>query len=486
MSFLQWKTGSAKEHFVVTHFDAFQDSTLARTEKAVYEQHLKECQVCAEWVGRQESLVTRLEMEIPTPVVLEPAATARIQQNLYHAMRRAVIMNNVKALVAGAGALALLVVAVGAIVWWQSGGLTKEEQVAAPLEEPAVEETMPAEDAAPSSTDVTQELDSLFNAYQQNGLFNGSVLVARGDEVLLSEGYGLADAEKEIANTAETRFRIGHITQAFTTVAILQLQEQGKLSVDDPICQYLDACPATWEVITINQLLFQSSGIADYLYEGGPLSADATPDQLMNRVIDLPLAFEPGSDSRYSNSGFLILGMIIERVAGQTYLTFLQENIFDPLEMADTGLDAGAGQLAVGYSYGSRKADEVDLAPLFATASLYSTVEDLYRFSQALQTEQLLSQASYDQMFASNFSPFSQYPDLTMRSGTWAGGLLDGRQVLFTGGDEPSGRNPMEGFQSALIYYPDDDLTVIVLENLGIADPMTVPSPVADRVLGDA
>jgi CubicO group peptidase (beta-lactamase class C family) len=486
MSFLQRKLGSTTEHFVVAHFDAYLDGTLAKTERSVYEQHLDGCQECRNWVARQENLMSRLETEIPPAEALGPAAAARIQQDLYHAMRRAVIMNNVRGIVAGAGALVLLIVAVGVIVLWQSGGVPPTTEIGASQEEAAAEESMPAEGAPLLNADVAQELDRLLNAFQENGLFNGAVLVARGNETILSKGYGMADAVKEIANTPQTRYRIGHITQAFTTVAILQLQEQGRLTVDDSICQYLDACPPAWEAVTIHHLMTHSSGIADYVLERGPLSEGSTPEQLVSRVIDLPLKFEPGSQDGFSNSGFVILGMIIERVSGQSYLAFLQENIFDPLGMADTGLDAAAGELAVGYSYGSREADEVDIAPLFATASLYSTVEDLYRFSQALQTEQLISQQSLDQMLAVRGTPFEQYPALGPLSGDWAGGTLDGRQVFFTGGQEDSGRDHVDGFQSILAFYPDDDLTILILENLDIADPTAVLQKVASTVLGDA
>ena len=272
------------------------------------------------------------------------------------------------------------------------------------------------------------------------------------------------------------------MTQAFTAVAIMQLQEQGKLTFDDPICDYLDACPAAWKEITIHHLLTHSSGLANYVYEGGPLSGDATPDQLVNRVIDLPLEFEPGSDSRYSNSGFLILGMIIERVAAQPYLTFLQESIFNPLSMADSGLDAHAGELALGYNFGSTEVEVVDMAPFFGTASLYSTVEDLYRFSQALQTNRLLSQESLDQMFVPDASGLT---DWSFMYGPWWGGIVDGRRLIYMDGDGFYNDNYMAGFQSALVLYPDDDLTVIALENLESADPFITAREVAKRVLGD-
>jgi len=484
MSFLLRKQESVKEHFVVTHFDAYQDGTLAKTERAVYEQHLNDCRECREWVRRQENLVARLEMEAAPAAVLGPAAV-RIQQDLYHAMRRAVIMNNVRTSVAGVGALALLVLAVGAVLWWQSGGLVSGIQAPAPLQAPSAEESMLAEDAAPLSAGVTQELDDLFNAYQEAGMFNGSVLVARGDEIILSEGYGMADAEQEIANTPQTRFPIDQMSQAFTDVAIMLLQEQGKLTVDDPICDYLDACPAAWEGVTIHHLLTHSSGIADYVYEGGPLSGDATPDQLVNRVIDLPLQFEPGSEFHYSFSGSMILGVIIEHVSGQPYLTFLQENIFDPLEMDDSGLDAQDGELAVGYKFGSTEAEEVNTAPFFATAALYSTVEDMYRFSRALQTDQLLSQASRDQMFAPYFTSFAAESDWSKTySGLWEG-TIDERRLIYARGDGPNGDTLVKGFKSVLILYPDDDLTVIILENMESADPLTTTRKVVGTILAN-
>lgn len=205
---------------------------------------------------------------------------------------------------------------------------------------------------------------------------------------------------------------------------------------------------------------------------------ESTPGQLVSRVVDLPLMFEPGLERDFSNSGYVILGMIIERVAGQPYLTYLQENIFDPLGMADSGIDAGTGELAVGYSHGSSEAEEIEISRYFATASLYSSVEDLYRFSQALQTGQLLSQASRDLIFALYYFPFSQYPEVGSGYGNWAGGIVDGLNFFHTPGD-------FGGFQSDLFLFPDEDLTVILLANLESADPTTVARAVTSRVLSD-
>ena len=128
MSFMQRNKESATEHFVVTHFDAYQDGTLAQTETAVYEQHLKTCRECREWALRQENLAARLEMEMAPAAALAPASAARIQQNLYSSMRRAVIMNNVRTSVAAVGAIAVLALIVGAVAWWQSSSFGAEVQ----------------------------------------------------------------------------------------------------------------------------------------------------------------------------------------------------------------------------------------------------------------------------------------------------------------------------------------------------------------------
>jgi CubicO group peptidase (beta-lactamase class C family) len=485
MSFLLRSKESATEHFVVTHFDAYQDGTLAKTAKTVYVQHLKGCQQCREWVRRQEELVTRLESELAPAFALGPAASARIQQDIYHAMRKAVIMNNVRTRVAGAGALAVLVVAIGAVLWWQSGSVTTDVQEPASLQAPVADETALIEDAAPLSVSMTQQLDDFLTALNENGVvpFNGSVLVARGDEILLSKGYGMADAENRTPNTPQTRFPIGHMTQIFTGVAILQLQDQGQLTVDDPICQYLDTCPAAWETVTIHHLLSHSSGIADYLYEGGPLSEGSTPEQLVGRVIDLPLAFEPGSQFGFSSTDFVILGLILERVAGQPYLAYLQGHIFEPLEMVDTGADAGDGEMAVGYIASSIKARDVDVSWFFATGSLYSTIEDVYRFNRALQTGQLLSQAARDRLFAPYFSPWSARGDWHSFYANMGEGLFEGRRVWHNPAGGPTGNSLVAGFQTDVIYYPDDELMVVILENLDGATPFTTAGAIADRVL---
>ncbi len=163
-----------------------------------------------------------------------------------------------------------------------------------------------------------------------------------------------------------TRFRIGSITKQFTAMAILILQERGKLHVTDHICLYIPACPQDWQPITIAQLLTHSSGIPDYTNFPGFVptwTQPTTPEELISRFKNMPLEFAPGSRFSYSNSGFILLGYIIERVSGESYATFLQGNIFAPLKMNNTGYDVAFPALpqhATGYYRGYIKPDPYD------------------------------------------------------------------------------------------------------------------------------
>jgi CubicO group peptidase (beta-lactamase class C family) len=184
-------------------------------------------------------------------------------------------------------------------------------------------------------------------------LFSGSVLISQHGQVLLSKGYGMADRAQKTPNGPQTRFGIGSNTKQFTAAAILLLQVRGKLKVTDLICKYIPDCPSAWSVITIKELLTHTSGIIDYVntlsdfvgYAGPPL----TPLQITAHFRDLPLEFVPGTTWKYSNSGYFLLGYIIEQVSGVSYETFLQNNILTPLHLGDTGYNHNSNGMAVGY-----------------------------------------------------------------------------------------------------------------------------------------
>jgi CubicO group peptidase (beta-lactamase class C family) len=318
----------------------------------------------------------------------------------------------------------------------------------------------PAEEAAAivPAAELAEKIDAFMSQQAEENRFSGAVLVARGDEIVLSEGYGLADRENEIPNTPTTRFRIGSLTKAFTAMAIMQLQEQGKLDVDDPICDYLVDCPAAWEPITIHHLLVHSSGIFEYTndYQLRNVTVTTSPDQVVGVVADRPLDFEPGSAWSYSNTGYLLLGLIIEQASGQSYEAFLQENIFDPLGMVDTGYDHNRDDLAVGYVNQFQTAAEIDMSVPFAAGALYSTVEDFYRWTRAVQSDQLVSRETLDALFTPHMVTD---PDGEWSYGYgWFMGHMHERPVVGHGGF-------IDGFTSDLNIFPEDGVTTVVLTN---------------------
>jgi CubicO group peptidase (beta-lactamase class C family) len=308
--------------------------------------------------------------------------------------------------------------------------------------------------------DRVARLDELLGRMAADETFSGSVLIARDGEVLLSRGYGSADRELGIANTPQTRFFIGSVTKQFTAMAILILQSQGRLNVQDPICSYIEDCPAAWEDITIYHLLTHTSGMvvmpADNSYPESPI----TTRELLDRFEGAPLDFPSGERISYSNCGYWVLGTIIEKVSGQPYENFVQQWILEPLDMHDSGFDQDANGLAVGYvdQNTAAPAEVVDSSLTYSAGALYSTVEDLYRWDQALYTEQLIPGELLDQMFAPQVS---LYPDAVGSVAYGYGWLvLDhlGRQLVFHGG-------AIDGFRSWIFRYPDDRITIILLSN---------------------
>lgn len=163
--------------------------------------------------------------------------------------------------------------------------------------------------------------------WQTKGFFSGTVLVSHQGEVLLSKGYGFADRGRKISNTPQTQFQIASMTKQFTAVAILILQEDGKVNVSDSICSFISDCPPTWQEITIHHLLTHTSGIPNYDYREidvykNPDTPTWSPGEFITVLMEWPLDFQPGEKWFYSNSGYIILGYIIEKVSGQPYETF--------------------------------------------------------------------------------------------------------------------------------------------------------------------
>ncbi len=222
--------------------------------------------------------------------------------------------------------------------------------------------------AAGLAQDVSR-MDQVVDSYVSNKTFMGSVLVARGDQVLLSKGYGSANLEWNIPNSPSTKFRLGSVTKQFTAASILLLEERGKLKTDDLVKKWMPDAPAAWDKITIFHLLTHTSGIPSFT--GFPDYASlepfaTTPEKLVARFRDKPLEFEPGEKWNYSNSGYALLGYLIEKASGESYEKFLQENIFGPLGMKDSGYDSNTADNSAargGLRAGQGRARERGLHP---------------------------------------------------------------------------------------------------------------------------
>ena len=323
--------------------------------------------------------------------------------------------------------------------------------------------------------EAASHLDEVLAQWTRDGTFTGSVLIAQDGVVFLSEGYGLADREQGIPNTPQTRVHLGSMSKQFTAMAILILQSQGRLNVQDPICNTIANCPAAWQDITIHQLLTHTSGLSPRLYNiVGDAASDpeAPPDPAYYIEIagEVPLETRPGEQYAYNNHGYNLLAHIIEQASGQSYADFLQENIFSPLNMRNSGYEDGSTGGAVGYSY-RYATTGVEEWPQWHIPNgegwLYSTTGDLLLWDQALNTDQLLPQAELEPMFE-RYVHMSDYPPFGYGYG-WLVTRILGHPLL--GG---AGWALEAGFATLYLRCPADGLTLIVLMNQGDIDHMSV------------
>jgi CubicO group peptidase (beta-lactamase class C family) len=313
----------------------------------------------------------------------------------------------------------------------------------------------------------TARMEQLIQAAVQARTFMGSVLVARGGEVVLSKGYGSANLEWDLPNTPTTKFRLGSVTKQFTAAAILLLEERGKLKLDDPVKKHMPDAPEAWDGITIHHLLTHTSGITNFtaLPEYRKLQVFASPvAKTIESFKDKPLDFAPGERMSYSNSGYLVLGHLIEVLSGDSYAEFVQENIFTPLGMKDSGFDSNSEIIprrAAGYSPGPKGPTNTGFIHMtipHAAGALYSTTEDLLRWQQGLFAGKVVTPASLAKMT----TPFKGDYGFGVNVRT-----VNGRKLVQHGGG-------IEGFNTALAYFPETRTTVVVLANLN--------GPVADQL----
>ncbi|WP_375755443.1 serine hydrolase [Corallococcus exercitus] len=316
-----------------------------------------------------------------------------------------------------------------------------------------------------------QELDRLLTQYHQLRMFNGAALVANEKGVLLKKAYGSANFEWNVPNTPDTKFRLASVTKQFTAMVILQLVAEGKLKLDDTLVSVLpDYRKDTGSRVTITHLLNHTSGIPSYT-SAPDFSAKVSRNpyavaDFVKQFASGDLAFEPGSKFAYNNSGYFLLGAIIERVTGKMYAQAVQERIFTPLGMKDSGYDVHATVLpkrASGYELlpqGYINAPYLDTSLPYAAGSLYSTVEDLYRWDRALYENKLLPEALKQKMFTPGLERYG--------FGVFVEPLKldDGKTELAT--IHHSGG--INGFSSRIYRVPVGREVVILLDNTSRGD----------------
>jgi len=308
-----------------------------------------------------------------------------------------------------------------------------------------------------------QEVLTLAHKY---GQFNGTALVAENGKVVYKGGFGMANMEWSIPNTPDTRFRLGSITKQFTATLILQLVEQGKIKLDGKLSDYLpDYRKDVGDKVTIHHLLTHTSGIPSYTSQRGFFeNVSRNPYQVadfVKKYASGDLEFEPGTKFVYNNSGYFLLGAIIERVTGKPYEQVLKENILDPVGMKNTGYDHYATIIpkrAAGYvktSAGYSNAPYLDMSIPYAAGSLYSTVEDLYLWDQALYTDKLLSAQSKELMY----KPFKE---------DYAYGWVV-TNAPFKLNDQPvqiiRHGGGINGFSTDIVRFPKERNLIVLLDN---------------------
>ncbi|MHB9097434.1 MAG: serine hydrolase [Syntrophales bacterium] len=314
---------------------------------------------------------------------------------------------------------------------------------------------------AASSGDVAKKADRYLEACVQEGNFSGAVLMARKGKILISKGYGLANAELNVRNSPSTIFRLGSLSKQFTAMAIMQLQESKRLSVQDPLSKYIPDYPEG-DKITLHHLLTHTAGIPN-LTELPEYEAYMVNPSPILKTIDLfknrPLDFLPGEKYKYSNSGYIILSHVIEKASGKSYESFIAENIFKPLNMKNSGYDHQEIVLknrASGYvltDEGLMNAPYIDMSIPSGGGSLYSTVGDMYLWDSALYKDALVSRESLDAMFT---------PDKEGYGYGWIVANLNGRKIITHNGS-------VNGFLTHIARYVDDDACIVILSNIANA-----------------
>jgi CubicO group peptidase (beta-lactamase class C family) len=334
--------------------------------------------------------------------------------------------------------------------------------------------------APPQPFDAREVVSAILEESASTDAPGVAVLVARDGEVIMKGAYGMADLANDVEVTPKTKFRIGSVTKQFAAVAILKLQEDGKLSVKDKLSKFVPDFPRGDE-ITIHHLLTHTSGIKSFTSKldfMSKVTAPASTKEMIDSFKDEPFDFDPGSKMAYNNSGYFLLGVIVEKVSGKSFDEYLREIFFEPLEMHDTGIHTSTAVLkneATGYSYAGGKTSKAlnwDMSRAGAAGAMYSTVEDLMRWSEGVFCGKVLSEESLKAAFTPLKLDSGEPPMMNYGYG-WIMGEYRGLKTISHGGG-------LHGWSAFLVRYPDQNMTIVALHNSMPPVPDLSPNAVAE------
>lgn len=348
---------------------------------------------------------------------------------------------------------------------------------------------------APALTGKAAQISTLMSAYHKLGYLDGAVLVAEKGAVIYKEAFGLANREWNVPNTVDTRYRIASITKTFTATLVMKLVEEGKVKLDARITEYLpDYRKDTGDKVTIHHLLAHESGIPDYVNQPGfflnKIGNKYERSHLVKEFMSGDLRFEPGSKAYYNNTGYFLLGMIIEKVTGKKFEEVLDEKILRPAGMSRSGyLTPGKilDKMAYGYTRtitGHKTAAYMDISNLFSGGGMYATVDDLYLWDQALYTTKVLSEESKQRAFKA----YLQDP-MEKRAGygwpSFGYAWYVGKRSYGHVGEVPiaeHGGNAF-GFRSLLTRLPEDRHLIVLLMNEGSGSRVRKPYEITEQIV---
>jgi CubicO group peptidase (beta-lactamase class C family) len=312
------------------------------------------------------------------------------------------------------------------------------------------------------------EIDALLSNLTKAGKFSGAVLVARDGKILLRKGYGFANLEKRIPFTPDTPHHVASISKMFTAMAVLKLRDQNSLKLEASICVYLEPCPKIWQAVTMQDLMRHTSGIPDYEEKQGLYSkaylefmtrSDATEKILLQARKD-KLEFKPGTRFKYSNTGYVLLSSIVEKVSGKPFNQAVHDLVLEPAGLKNTGMfEAGMTGISSGYTKNWKPIPRLALTPPAGDAALVSTLDDLYRWSELMDARETR------EVFQPGLGGYGYGWFVDTRFGR--------RRYIHTG--------ELPGYRTVLIKYPSAKLTIILFSNQDQS-----PMEVISRAIGSS